>query len=104
MPTLVLENVPSPLYDQIQRLALARKRTPADTVLEVLETAFRTPKPPPVAALPPTEPFLTEEVSAPLDIPWPRGEPVVPREVPEYVPEPHDSGRLPGSSCRATIG
>jgi hypothetical protein len=26
MPTLVIDNVPAPLYDQIERLALARKR------------------------------------------------------------------------------
>ena len=26
MPTLVIENVPPPLYDRIQRLALARKQ------------------------------------------------------------------------------
>jgi hypothetical protein len=90
MPTLVIENVPSPLYDQIQRLALARKRTPADTVLEVLETAFRAPEPPPYSAPLPTEPFLTADVPAPFDIPWPRGEPVVPVEVADYVPEPHD--------------
>ena len=42
MPSLVLENVPVPLFDQIQRLAVARQRTPAATALEVLESAFRT--------------------------------------------------------------
>ena len=45
MPTLVLNDVPVPLFDQIHRLAQARQRTPADTVLQVLETAFRTVTP-----------------------------------------------------------
>ena len=47
MPTLVLHDVPAPLYDQIQRLAEARKRTPSDTVVEILETALRTVTPTP---------------------------------------------------------
>ena len=89
MPTLVIDNVPAPLYDRIHREALARKRTPADTVLEMLETAFPEVGSPCVAPVP-GEPFLTEEVSAPVDIPRPTGEPVVPIEVSEYVPEPHD--------------
>jgi hypothetical protein len=90
MPTFVIDNMPVPLYDQIQRLAQARKRTPVDTVLEMLETAVRTTtldrSSPPL----PDEPFLTEEVPAPFDIPWPKGEPVVPIEITEYIPEPHD--------------
>jgi hypothetical protein len=89
MPTLVIENVPSSLYDQIQRLALARKRTPSDTVLEVLETAFRTVTPT-LAEPPPGEISLPTEVPAPFDIPRPEGVRVVPRLVPDYVPEPHD--------------
>ena len=90
MPTLVIENVPVPLYDQIQRLALARKRTPSDTVLEVLETAFRTVTPTQSEPPPPSEVLLPAEIPAPLDIPRPEGVRVVPRWVPDYVPEPHD--------------
>ena len=56
MPTLVLNDVPVPLFDQIHRLAQARQRTPADTVLQVLETAFRTVTPALSAAPLPQEP------------------------------------------------
>jgi len=38
----------------------------------------------------PHAPFLTEEICAPFDIPWPEGESVVPIDIPEYFPEPHD--------------
>jgi hypothetical protein len=90
MPTLVIDNVPAPLYEQIERLALARKRTPADTVLEVLETAFRTVTPTPSEPPPPSEIFLSTEISAPFDIPRPEGVRVTPRWITDYVPEPHD--------------
>ena len=90
MPTLVINNVPESLLDRIQRLAEAQQRTPADTALEMLQSAFGTTTPtftePPL----PDEPFLTEEICAPFDIPWPKGELVVPVEVAEYLPEPHD--------------
>jgi len=90
MPTLVIKNVPLSLFDRIQRLAEAQQRTPADTALEMLQSAFGTTTPtftePPL----PDEPFLTEEICAPFDIPWPKGELVVPVEVAEYLPEPHD--------------
>ena len=45
MPTLVIDNVPVALYDRIQHLAMTRCRTPTDTVLEVLETAFQATTP-----------------------------------------------------------
>ncbi len=90
MPTLVLNDVPVPLFDQIHRLAQARQRTPADTVLQVLETAFRTVTPALSAAPLPQEPFLTEEICAPCTIPWPEGERVVPIDISDYIPEPHD--------------
>ena len=90
MPSLVIENVPSPLFEQIQRLALARKRTPAETALEVLETAFQAVTPTPTSAPPPGEPFLTDEVPAPFDIPRPEGDRVEPKWISDYVPEPHD--------------
>jgi hypothetical protein len=90
MPTLVIENVPPPLFHQIQRLALARKRTPSDTVLEVLETAFRTVTPTLSEPPAPSEIFLATEISAPFDIPRPEGVRVIPQWIPDYVPEPHD--------------
>ena len=36
MPTLVIDNVPVSLFDQIQRLAKAQKKTAADTALAAL--------------------------------------------------------------------
>ncbi len=90
MPTLVIDDVPTPLYEHIQRLALARKRTPADTVLEVLETAFRTVTPTSCEPPPPSEIFLPTEISAPFTIPRPEGTPVEAKWIADYVPEPHD--------------
>lgn len=90
MASLVLENVSPRLLAQIERLAVAQKRTPADTALEMLETAFRTTTPTLSEAPLPSEPFMTEEICAPFDIPWPEGEIVVPIEITNYVPEPHD--------------
>jgi hypothetical protein len=90
MPTLVIDNVPLALYQRLQHLAEARKQTPADTVLEVLESALRTPTATLAEAPVPHEPFLTEEICAPCTIPWPKGELVVPIEIHDYVPEPHD--------------
>ena len=88
MPSLVIDDVPLPLFDQIQRLATARKRTPAQTALEVLETALHGPTP--SSAPPPGEPFLTDEIAAPFDIPRPEGVRVEARSIADYVPEPHD--------------
>ena len=90
MPTLVIDNIPPSLFDRIQQRAKTEQRTPADTVLEMLETAFRNTTPTFSAAPLPQEPFLTAEVCAPCSIPWPEGEPVVPIHVAKYVPEPHD--------------
>lgn len=90
MPSLVIENVPLPLFDQIQRLAAAQKRTPADTVLEVLETAFRATSATRSEAPLPQAPFLTEEVCAPFTLPRPEGKPTRAVRVPEPLPSPHD--------------
>jgi hypothetical protein len=90
MPTLVIDNVPVSLFDRIQRLAKAQQRTPADTALELLESAFRTTTPTFDEAPLPQESFLTEEVCAPFDIPWPKGELVVPIDIAEILPEAHD--------------
>jgi len=90
MPSLLIENVPVPLFDRIQRLALARRRSPADTAMEMLESSFRTVTPTYSEAPPPSEIFLSEEISAPFDIPWPEGQIVVPIKIDHYIPEPHD--------------
>ncbi len=90
MPSLVIENVPLPLFDQIQRLAAARQRTPADPALELLETAFRTVTPTRTEAPLPQEPFLTEEVCAPFTLPRPEGKPTRAVWVPQPLPSPHD--------------
>jgi hypothetical protein len=89
MPSLVIENVPSPLFDQIQCLATARKRTAAETALEVLGTAFHAVTPTHSSTPPPGEPFLTDEEPAPFDIPRPEGVRVVPQWIADYAPEPH---------------
>ncbi|HQU43040.1 MAG TPA: hypothetical protein PK867_09515 [Pirellulales bacterium] len=90
MPMLVIDDVPAPLYDRIQRLALAWERTPAATVLKVLETALRTTMPIFTEGPPPREPFLTEEICAPCTLPRPKGERVIPIEIAENIPSPHD--------------
>jgi len=90
MPTLVIDNMPVSLFDRIQRLAKAQQRTPADTALELLESAFRTTTPTFAEAPLPQEPFLTEEICAPCSIPWPEGKPVRAVRVQAPLPTPHD--------------
>ena len=90
MPTLVLNDIPGALYDQIHRLARDRQRTPADTAVEVLETALKTKTTAKSEAPLPQEPFLTEEICAPCTIPWPEGELVEAIEVPAPLPTAHD--------------
>jgi hypothetical protein len=90
MPTLVIDNVPVPLLDRIQRLAKAQQRTPADTALEVLESALHTTTPTFAEAPLPQEPFLTEEICAPCSIPWPEGTRVHAVHVEAPLPTPHD--------------
>jgi hypothetical protein len=90
MSTLVIDNVPGSLFDRIQRLAKARRRTPADTALEVLERALRNTTPTVALAPLPQEPFLTEEICVPSGIPWPEGKPVRAVRVVAPLPTPHD--------------
>ena len=89
MPTLIIDNVPVSLLDRIQRLARAHQRTPADSALELLESAFRTETPTSAEAPLPQEPFLTEEISAPFEIPWPEAELVVPIDIAEKIGRAH---------------
>ncbi|MGO9468018.1 MAG: hypothetical protein ACLQIB_39455 [Isosphaeraceae bacterium] len=90
MPTLVIDNVPVLLFDRIQRLAKAQQRTPADTALEVLESAFRTTTPTFAEAPSAQEPFLAEEICAPCGTPWPEGKPARAERVEPPLPTPHD--------------
>jgi hypothetical protein len=90
MPSLIIENMPPPLFDQIQRLAAAQKRTLADTAVEVLETAFRTKSATRCEQPLPQAMFLTAEICAPFTLPRPKGESVVPIDIAHYVPDPHD--------------
>lgn len=90
MPTLILNDVPGALYDQIHRLARDRQRTPADTAVDVLETALRTKTTAKSEAPLPQEPFLTEEICAPRSIPWPEGKSVRAVRVEAPLPTPHD--------------
>jgi len=105
MPTLLLENVPASLFEHIQRLASARKDTPADTAVAMLEKARRTTDesdiqedrssgkivnavwvPQPL----PQEPFLSEEICSPFTLPRPEGKRVFPVEVPQPLAIAHD--------------
>ncbi len=61
MPTLVIENVPAPLFERIQRLAEEQRRTPAEAAIEVLERVLSDP---PL----PHAPVITAEISAPFDL------------------------------------
>lgn len=90
MPMLVIDDVPAPLYDRIQRLALAWERTPAATVLKLLETAIPAAAPNLSERSLPQEPFLTDEICAPFTLPRPKGERVVPIEIADSIPSPHD--------------
>lgn len=90
MPTLIIDHVSVSLYDRIQQQAKARHRTPTATVLEVLETAFPTTTPNFSEGPLPQTLFLTDEIGTPFDIPWPDGEFVVPIDIAESVPDPHD--------------
>jgi hypothetical protein len=89
MPTLVIDNVPKPLFDRIQQLAQQRQRTPEAAVLEVLESAL-----PATVTLSeprlPQEPFLTEEICAPCSLPRPEGTLVQAIHVDPPWPTPHD--------------
>lgn len=90
MPTLVIDNVPVALFDRIQRLANAKKRTASETALEALESAFRAVTPTFAEAPPPQAPFLTEEICAPFSIPRPEGTLVVAARVDPPLPSAHD--------------
>ena len=93
MATLVIENVPAPLFERIQRIAEEQHCTPADAAIGMMEKGVRLLTPthsePPL----PDEPFLTTEISAPFDLPRPKGTIVDPSRifhVPPPLPDAHD--------------
>ena len=90
MPTLVIDNMPESLFERIQQLAQVRRQKPADAVVEVLEAALRRSVPALAQERLPQGPFLTEEIGAPCSIPRPVGQGIVPVEVVDYIPKPHD--------------
>ncbi len=90
MATLVIDNMPASLFDRIQRLAKAQHRTPADAALDVLENALGDSAATRTEAPLPSEPFLTEEICAPVTIPWPAGELVNAVHVEPPLPTAHD--------------
>ena len=92
MPTLIIDDMPQSLFERIEQLAQVLRQKPSDAVVDVLEAAFSRG----ILALSerlPSEPFLSEEICAPCSIPRPVGERVVPIEVVNYTPNPHD---IPG--------
>jgi hypothetical protein len=90
MPTLVLTDVPGPLFEQIHRLALVRKRSAADAAVELLQSAFRSPSPAYAEAPLPNEPYLSEEICAPCSIPRPEGKSARTAKVATPLPTAHD--------------
>ena len=90
MPTLIIENMPQPLFEQIQRLAKLRRQAPAETAIDVLEGALGPAVSKLTEARLPQEPLATEEICAPCTIPRPPGQPAKPVEIADYVPRPHD--------------
>ena len=90
MPMLVIDDVPAPLYERIQSLALAWQRTPAATVVKLLETAIPATMPSLSQRSLPRDPILTDEVCAPFTLPRPKGERVVPIEIADCIPSLHD--------------
>ena len=93
MPTLVIENVPAPLFDEIRRLAEKKKCTTSEAAIVALERVLKLSEPPL-----PDAPCMTSEIPAPFDLPRPEGTIVDPSRIihlTDYVPRPHDVD-LPG--------
>lgn len=90
MPTLVLNNVPVPLYDQIQRLALSRKCTASDTAVDVLQNALRSNTDALESAPIRNGIYLTEEITAPFSLPRPEGTLADAIRVDPPLPSAHD--------------
>ncbi len=90
MPTFVIDNLPASLFERIQRRAKAQHQTPADSAVELLESALLTATPTFAEAPLPQQPFLTAEFCEPCSIPWPEGKPVRAVAVEAPLPTPHD--------------
>ena len=113
MPTLVLEDVPSEVYQRLEKMAAASDRPVAEEALLQLrrlvqDSPFSMEPAPASCDLPlagdgvqvkakevpawlPDPPFLTEEIPAPFTLPLPgKGMPVTARPGGKFLPEPHD--------------
>lgn len=107
MPTLLLENIPGDVYEQIQRQAQAKNRTLSEEAVRLLREGLRPQEPtvpetvttlPPAAEvrqtssrLPSSSDFIldTGEMPAPFDLPRPEpGVPVPARFAGDRLPEP----------------
>jgi hypothetical protein len=90
VPTLIIDNMSEALFERIQQLAYVRRQKPAEAVVDVLEAALPHASPFLSEERLPQGPFLTEGICAPCSIPRPVGQRIVPVEVVDYVPIPHD--------------
>jgi hypothetical protein len=94
MSTLVIENIPTPLFEEIQRRAEKEKCTAAEAAIELLQQGFRLTTPTRSEAPLPDEPFMTTEISAPFDFPQPEGKIIKPINVTPPLPTPEDFPEL----------
>lgn len=94
MPDVLVNNVPDAVYARLQRSAAADRRSLSDTIIAYLQRVFREEGEPvqavEIAPPLPDPPFLTEEIPAPFDIPWPKGETVKAIDCGPRMAEPHD--------------
>jgi plasmid stability protein len=89
MPTVIVENVPSEVYERLQKRAAADRRSLPEEVLHLVREALRVE----VAPAPRLPDFIPgEEISAPCDLPRSsqpvavatyRGQPRLPDPLPE---------------------
>ncbi len=78
MPTLIVEDVPGEVYERIQQLARAQNRTISAETVRLLQRGLQQEqaRQAPAPRLP-DPPFLSEEISPPVELPRPgRGVPV----------------------------
>ena len=69
MPSLIVDNIPLELYQQLQRRASARRRTVEDETVELLQEALGRQDGSPSPRLPDLVPAA--EIDAPCDLPRP---------------------------------
>jgi hypothetical protein len=74
MPTLLLNDLPEDLYNRLQQQAEADECTMADEVIRTLKKGLQFSETKAINATQhrlPDPPFLSEEISAPFDLPRP---------------------------------